>query len=235
MQEQLAGSVAAEPASEEVRAEFWVDPLCCWSWAIEPELRRLRERLGAALAWRYRLGGMIEAWQRYSDPLNSVSMPSQMGPLWLHARRVTGAALNDRVWVDDPPASSYPASLAVKAAELQSREHGETFLRDVWKALMVEGKNVSSRKILVSIAEELEQAACGGSVAFCAARFVEDLSGEEAVASFRRDLQEAAYRRIGRFPAIVLRRPASSRGLILFGFRRYPELLRAVEALRQER
>jgi hypothetical protein len=63
---------------------------------------------------------MIADWESSSDPLNSVSRPLQMGPIWREARHLSGAPLDDRIWALDPPASSYPACLAVKAAELQS-------------------------------------------------------------------------------------------------------------------
>jgi hypothetical protein len=54
--------------------------LCCWSWALEPHWRRLRDEFGAALACRYRMAAMIAGWDSYNDPLNTVSRPVQMGP-----------------------------------------------------------------------------------------------------------------------------------------------------------
>jgi protein-disulfide isomerase-like protein with CxxC motif len=110
------------PDAPPLEIVYYTDPLCCWSWAFEPHWRRLRAEFGAALDCRYRMAGMIADWGSYSDPLNSVSRPLQMGPIWREAQHLAGVAVDDRIWALDPPASSYPACLAVKAAELQSAD-----------------------------------------------------------------------------------------------------------------
>jgi len=63
----------------EIEIEYFTDPLCCWSWAMEPGLRRLRSEFGDAIALRSRMGGMLLDWRRFSDPLNAVYRPAQMG------------------------------------------------------------------------------------------------------------------------------------------------------------
>jgi len=83
------------PGAPPVEVVYYTDPLCCWSWAFEPHWRRLRAEFGAALDCRYRMAGMIADWGSYSDPLNSVSRPLQMGPIWREAQHLAGVLVDD--------------------------------------------------------------------------------------------------------------------------------------------
>lgn len=76
-----------------VEIEYFTDPLCCWSWGLEPQWRRLRFEFGTQLSWRYRMGGMIPDWDSYQDPINSINRRSQMAPLWYQARELSGMPL----------------------------------------------------------------------------------------------------------------------------------------------
>ena len=97
------------------------DPLCCWSWALEPQWRRLRYEYGRQIRWRYRMAGMIAGWDGYDDPLMSLSRSAQMGPVWLQARHLSGMPTKDQVWTEDPPSSSYPACHVNDVRSSQSR------------------------------------------------------------------------------------------------------------------
>lgn len=196
---------------------------------VEAQWRRLRYELGGQISWRFRLGGMIPDWASFSDPLNDVGSPAQMGPHWYHVRRRTGVPLDERIWVDDPPASSYPASVAVKAAELQGPTAAEAYLRRIREALFLERRNVARQELLEDIAWETADDPCRG-FAWDPGRFVRDLRSPAATAAFREDVQDARYREIGRFPALILR-PARGRAILLMGSRPYDALVRAVAHL----
>lgn len=213
--------------SAAVRITYYTDPLCSWSWAFEPEWRRLRYEFGDQLAWGYRMGGMIADWSSYSDPLNDIGGPAQMGPQWFQVGRLTGMPIDARIWQEDPPSSSYLACIAVKAAELQGCEHGERYLRRVREAVMCERRNVTRREVLLAIARELAvdpRSAHG----FHVDEFMRALDVGGALEAFRDDLQDAAYRGIGRFPTLILQ-PADGQGVVITGYRPYP-LLRAALA-----
>lgn len=203
-----------------VEVVFYTDPLCSWSWALLPSWLRLVDTYGDRLTYRYRMGGMIGSWDRYEDPLNSVSKPSQMGPLWYQVREVTGVDLDDTIWMEDPPWSSYPASIAVKAAELQSPATGEDYLRRLWRAVMTERRNIARRDVLLEVAEELASDAPNG---FHLERFRRSLDGEAAQEALVADIKEARFREIGRFPTLTFRRPGG-KGIIITGFRPYEHL-----------
>src|SRR5215217_1789774 len=98
-------------AAGPVEIQSFTDPLCCWSWALEPQWRRLRYEYRDQVRWRYRMGGLIPNWNSYTDPMNIVSKPIQMGPVWLEAKYKSGMPLQDKIWFQDPPASSFPACI----------------------------------------------------------------------------------------------------------------------------
>jgi putative protein-disulfide isomerase len=209
------------PARPALAVEYFTDPLCPWCWAFERPWRRLRAALGDRLACRYRMAGLIADWDHYADPVHSVHRPAQMATLWFQVRQVAGVDLDERIWLDDPPASSYPACLAVKAAELQSSRAAELLLARLREAVMLSRRNIARWEEIQAVAEELAAQEPG---AFDAGRFAGDLNGEEAAGAFRDDVMQARYRQIGRFPALLVTAPGGPAAL-LTGYRPY-EILR---------
>ncbi len=207
----------------DVEVTYFTDPLCSWSWAFEAVWRRLRYELAGRIAWRYVLGGLIPDWQSFSDPLHSVHRPAQMGPSWYEVRHLTGMPVDEMIWLEDPPASSYPACVAVKAAARQGATVEEAYLRRLREGVMLERRNIARREVLLELFGEVAGATpCG--------RFRRDLGGEEALTAFREDLKDAGYRNIGRFPALVLR-GTGGRAVLIVGYRPYPVLREALAAV----
>ncbi len=220
-----AGAAGAEAApSPIVEISYFTDPLCCWSWGFEPQLRRLRYGFAGRIAWRLRMGGMIGDWAAFSDPLNDVSRPVQMGPLWIQAGTITHMPVEPAVWVHDPPASSWPSCLAVKAAGLQSASAADLYLRRLREALFVGGRNISREDVLIEVARDLGDSRPD---LFDAERFRGDLGGAEAPAALEEDVREARFRGIGRFPCLGLRRKGADPAWLI-GWRPYALLLDAV-------
>lgn len=173
------------------------------------------------------MGGMLAGWPHYRDDMRAVSKPVQMGPVWLEAKQMTGISLDDRIWFLDPPASSYPACLAVKAAALQSPEAAELYLKAVQQAIMTGGKNIAKKEVLLSVAADLATT----HPEFDAVLFKERLQSKAAIAAFKADLAEVDSARITRFPSLVLSRNGVSRKLLLTGYRPLEALEASVEQL----
>lgn len=203
---------------------YFTDPLCCWSWGFEPQLRRLRYGFAGRIAWRPRMCGMIADWNGFSDPLNDVHRPAQMGPVWIQAGTITGMPIEPAVWVHDAPASSWPSCLAVKAAGLQSPEAADLYLRRVREAVMVEGRNIARDTVLDDIARAIAR---DRPDLLEIERFRSDFAGPEALAALEEDVREARFRRIGRFPCLGLRRPGAAAAWLV-GWRPYAALLKVV-------
>lgn len=197
---------------------------------MEPQWRLLLYAFSGSLAWRYRLGGMINGWGSYSDPVNSVHRPGQMGPLWMQAQHMSGMPIDTRIWIEDPPSSSWPASVAVKAAELQSTLAADLYLRRLREAVMVERRNIARRDVLLELAGECADEHPG---LLDAAQLQSDLDGSAAREAFRNDVKEARFRGIGRFPALVVRRPRTT-GTVLVGWRPFEALRAAVAEVAPE-
>ena len=215
-------------AGDAIEVEYFTDPLCCWSWAFEPVWRTLRMRYGSALSRRSVLGGMIESWTTFRDPLNDVGRPVQLAPLWHMAGRTTGVPIDPAIWHSDPPASSYPASVAVKAAALQGMEAGDRYLFLVREAVMIRRLNVARRDVLLRLGAELAAAIPD---AFDPRRFGEDLAGDAAAGAFTADLRRTRFLGIGRFPTIIVHGPAGSR--IAVGYRPADVMERMIDAARR--
>lgn len=207
---------------------YYTDPLCSWSWAIEPQWRRLQYEFGDRLVYRYSMGGLLRDWQQFSDPLNHISRPVQMGPVWIQVRHLTGMPIDEKIWVKNPPTSSYPACIAVKAASQQGPEVEASYLRRLREAVMLEGRNISQREVLLELGAELNP-----KLGFDGDRFERDLDHPDAVEAFRQDLKEMRYRGIARFPSIMVR-PNSGRSLLMMGYRPYCVLRDAITQLAPE-
>jgi predicted DsbA family dithiol-disulfide isomerase len=207
-----------------VEITYYTDPLCCYSWAFEPQWRRLRYEFEGKISWQYIMGGLLPSWNGYNDELNSVSRPVQMGPVWMQAGHISGMPMPSRIWMENPPSSSYPASIAVKCAQLQSAFAGERYLRLVREAVMLHGQNIAQQKVLFEIADDLQKE----HASFTSERFKEDMKNDNGIEAFRSDLQQVQYRNINRFPTLILRQ-ADKPAIMMTGYRPYPVLLDAVK------
>jgi putative protein-disulfide isomerase len=214
--DQASQDVAAGP---DVEVTYYTDPLCPWSWAFEPQWRRLRFEYGDRIARRFVMGGMIPDWRSFHDPINSVHNPSQMAAQCYEAGRTTGMPFDERIWHEGPPTSSYPSCLAVKAADRQGPDAGEAYLRRLREAVMTDRRDIARGEVLLAIADELAADPPPG-VAFEAGRFREDLIAPEAAAAFQEDLREIRYRDIRRFPTLAFR-AGDGPGIALVGYRPY--------------
>ena len=212
--------------ADRVEITFYTDPLCCWGWAFEPQWRRLQYEFNGTITCRYVMSGLLPTWQSFNDPLYSVSRPMQMGPVWHEASLKSGMKIYDKIWVEDPPASSYPACIAVKCAELQSQEAGAQYLRMAREAVMLQGKNIAKQNVLKDIAKELS---INHPALLDLDKFLSDLIGSDnGIEAFRKDLNEVQGKNITRFPTLIMR-SLNKPSIMITGYRPYPVLLDAMK------
>jgi len=210
--------------ADQIEISYYTDPLCCWSWGFEPQWRRLQYEYGDNITIRNVMSGLIPSWKNFNDPTNSISRPQQMGPVWMEAAHSTGMFMNDKIWVKNPPASSFPACIAVKAAELQSKEAGEKLLRLLREAVMLRDENIAQQAVIVTVATFVAVANPG---LLNLQQFEADLTGEAGLEAFRKDYNEAQNRNIIRFPTLILRSPGKP-AIITTGYRPYPALVKII-------
>ena len=209
------------------KIEYYTDPLCCWSWAMEPALRKLRYLLADRLEMSYVMGGLLLDWEHYSDKLNDIKRPSQLGPLWMEAKHMSGQPIDESIWVSNPVDSSYPACMAVKAAGSQSKIAEEAVLRELREAVMMEKKNIGEIDVILKIAEDLEV-----KEILDLKKFKESFFGDEAGALFQKDLDKVKIKGISRFPSMLI----SYRGktVQITGYRPFSVLLDTFRFLDKE-
>lgn len=210
--------------SQHFDIEYYTDPLCCWSWGMEPQMRKLRYLLRNRISYRYIMGGMLRDWKHFNDPMNSIEHPSQTGPLWMEAKHTTGQPMDESIWIDDPVDTSYLACIAVKAAGMKSPGAGEAFLRELREAVMMQKKNIGRKDVILDIARTLHDR---GILDY--EDFREDFSSDEAADLFREDLNLVKVKNISRFPTLLI--SYGGRTVQITGYRPFPVLLDAFRAL----
>ena len=101
-----------------VVAAVFTDPLDPWSWAAEPALRRLQVEFGAEVRVTFVLVGLV----RQMDEPQATRLALET----LDAVAASGMPADARLWLRDPPASTYPASIAVHAVADTLKKKKET-------------------------------------------------------------------------------------------------------------
>lgn len=211
---------------DRIEIEYFTDPLCCWSWAFEPHWRKFINENKHLLTWRYRMGGLLKDWNNYSDPMNDISRPAHMGPLWLQVKYTTGTSINPNIWMSNPPSSSLPACMAVKCAELQSVAAADFLLVLLRNAVMNEEKNIALKEVIF---EHVLKAQDKYHV-IDYNRFIKDWETAAPKLLLKEDLQKVKMQDIGRFPTITMK-TESGKGILLVGYRPYDVLMEAFREL----
>lgn len=187
--------------SNRVDIIYFTDPLCCWSWAMEPQLRKFRYQFAEFISFDIRMGGLIPSWDNFTDHINAVSRPAQMGPVWFHAEKVSGMPMADKMWTKDPPHTSFTACVAVRCVINQSPIAGEKYLRMLREACMINGENIAKASILQRVAQELRHF----DPVFDYELFCNDFASAFGQSLFRGDWEMTKSMGITRLPTLILR------------------------------
>ena len=149
-----------------VKATYYTDPFCPWCWATEPAVRRLQSEFDVELEF------VIAGLAREVDAEFAQHEVEQT----LEAAAASGQPADARVWLHDPPRSSYPAGIAFHAVA----EHGDPapFLRRVREAVYLERRRMDSADSLLEAIRE-----AGGPQV--------DLSSDAHLERFAADLERA--------------------------------------------
>ena len=194
---------------------------------MEPQMRKLRYLLKDRLHIEYIMGGLIRDWNHFSDHMNDINRPSQVGPLWMEARHTTGQPMDEFLWIKDPVDTTYPACMAVKAAGLQSPVAEEAMLRELREAVMLHQKNIGKTEIILEVAAELEKKEVLGF-----SLFKEDWMSQKAADLFRKDLEKIKIKGITRFPTLLVSN--AERTIQITGYRPFEVLVDAFRNLDPE-
>lgn len=119
---------------------YFTDPICSSCWGIEPQLRKLKLEYSNSITIEYRMGGLLPDWSYNSG---GISKPSDVAHHWDEVSLYYDMPIDGDVWLEDPLHSSYPPSIAFKAATLQDPEKAITFLRALREQVFLQKKNIA--------------------------------------------------------------------------------------------
>lgn len=132
--------------------QYFTDPLSPSGFAMERELEKLSHAYNDLVNIEYHMGGLMPLWELYRN--NGISTHADMARHWKNAGELYNLPITGSVWFVDPPYSSFPASIAFKSAQLQSRQKALRFLRRIREMLFLENINMSKWQYLEAAAME---------------------------------------------------------------------------------
>jgi len=133
-----------------VRIVYYTDPICSSCWGIEPQLRKLKLEYGDYFEIDYRMGGLLPDWNYNSG---GISKPSDVAHHWDEASLHYEMPIDGDVWIEDPLDSSYPSCIAMKAAQMQSKEKAIYFMRILREKLYLDKKNIAKWNVIEEAAK----------------------------------------------------------------------------------
>ncbi|MBL7808270.1 MAG: DsbA family protein [Saprospiraceae bacterium] len=205
-------------AAKPVRIIYFTDPICSSCWGIEPMLRRLKLEYGDVVDIEYHMGGLLPSWEVYNS--GGISKPSDVAHHWDEVSVHFEMPIDGDVWLEDPLPSSYPPSVAFKAAQLQDQQKAVQFLRRIREMVFLEKKNITRW-------ENLEKAAAQAGLN--TDQFKLDYEGS-AQTLFQEDLALGRSLNVRSFPTLIYT-DAEQQKLVLKGVRPYEHFEQTLLAL----
>lgn len=144
--------VSLNKIEKPVKLIYYTDPICSSCWGIEPALRKFKLEYGDAVEIEYRMGGLLPDWSYNSG---GISKPSDVAHHWDEVSVYYDMPIDGDVWLEDPLNSSYPASIAFKAAQIQSNDKAILFLRAMREMVFLEKKNIAKWEVIEEAAKKV--------------------------------------------------------------------------------
>ncbi|MFM2208044.1 MAG: hypothetical protein RL213_2019 [Bacteroidota bacterium] len=212
---QEQGEHPTPAANKPVKVIYFTDPICSSCWGIEPQLRRMKMEFGDVVEVEYHMGGLLPRWEGFNG--GGITKPSDVYHHWEEVSHYYNMPIIGDVWINDPLPSSYPPSIAFKAAQLQNKEKALKFLRRIREMVFIEALNITRW-------EYLQQA--GQFAGLDTVRLRADYEGV-AAKDFEADLQLARQMGVRGFPTLFFTDNSGNRNTV-YGFRPYADFERAV-------
>ncbi len=211
---EMPGDVKNETSSntekssgKKVKLVYFTDPICSSCWGIEPQLRKLKLEYGKHIDIEYRMGGLLPDWSYNSG---GIGKPSDVASHWDEVSVHYDMPIDGDLWLEDPLDSSYPPSIAYKAAQLQDEEKANLFMREIREMVFLQKKNIAKWEHLATAAEV---------VGLDVAQLKTDFEGK-AITLFQEDLKIAREYGVRGFPTIFFVDNAGNKEMV-YGSRPY--------------
>jgi putative protein-disulfide isomerase len=201
-----------------IKVVYFTDPICSSCWGIEPQLRKLKLEYGDFLDIEYRMGGLLPSWDIYNS--GGISKPSDVAHHWDEVSSHYDMPIDGDIWLSDPLPSSYPPSIAFKAAESQNHEKALLFMRKIREMVFLERKNICKWEHLATAAT---------AVGLDVEQLKKDVEGK-AKTDFEVDLTLGKQLGVRGFPTLFFSDENGNR-LTVYGFRPYETFEKTVNSL----
>lgn len=144
-------NISDQKTEKAVKVIYFTDPICSSCWGIEPQLRKLKLEYGANMEVEYRMGGLLPDWSYNSG---GISKPSDVAHHWDEVSIYYDMPIDGDVWLQDPLDSSYPPSIAFKAAQMQDKDKALLFLREMREMVFLKKKNIAKWEHIAAAAKK---------------------------------------------------------------------------------
>jgi len=124
-----------------IKLIYYTDPICSSCWGIEPQLRKLKLEYGNAIEIDYRMGGLLPDWSYNSG---GIGKPADVASHWDEVSVHYDMPIDGDLWLEDPLDSSYPPSIAFKAAQMQDEQKALLFMREIREMVFLQKKNIAN-------------------------------------------------------------------------------------------
>ncbi|WP_175373429.1 DsbA family protein [Paenibacillus agri] len=206
------------------RVIYYTDPICSACWALEPYIRKLEEEYAPLLTIEYRMGGLLPGWEHFSDGGNGISKPSDVAHHWEEIAEQSGMSMDGDVWLEDPLHSSYPPSIAFKAAQLQGKEQADAYLRRLREMVFLEKVNIAKEEALIQASID---------VGLDTERFKRSYHDPATAELFYQEIEEGAELGVRGFPTILIV-DEEGQGARVSGYRPYQHYVEALNKVAKD-
>lgn len=190
----MTGRAESVQERSSVEILYFTDPICSTCWTIQPELRKLKLAYGDRLSFRYVMAGMLPGWENFDRM--GIRRPDDVAVHWDDVARESGMPIDGDLWRENPLNSSFPPSIAFKAAQLQDIDKAIIFLRKINEAVFLQKIDITRTDVIKQLAYDS---------GLDAARLMRDLSGR-AVQLFYQDLQLTKELKVDILPTFIFRK-----------------------------
>lgn len=204
--------------TDKIRIIYFTDPICSSCWGIEAQLRKFKLEYGNSVDIEYRMGGLLPSWDIYNS--GGISKPSDVAGHWEEVSPHYKMPIDGGVWIEDPLNSSYPPSIAFKAAQMQDEKKAVVFLRIIREMVFLDKLNITKT-------EHLEKAAAMAKLDV--AQWKEDYESKAQI-EFKKDLDLGRQLGVRGFPTLIFVKDDEMLD-ILYGFKPYEEFERRIKKI----
>jgi len=194
-EEKSEEKVTVKKMKEEKQFEilYFTDPICSTCWTIQPQLRKLKLNYQNNINLKYHMGGLLPSWENFNR--GGIQKPEDVFYHWREVFESTEMPIDASVWLNEPINSSYPPSIAFKAAQIQNSDKALFFLRRINEIVFLESRNIADINIIKSAAFES---------GLDTNKLIKDME-KKATALFYNDLEYAKKLNIDILPTFVFK------------------------------